>query len=269
MADMSDVEQSLMNAIIGYVYPGGIDTLSLAGVPVRIYRGKPTNATLRIDRSTSTVDVAVYATAEPSRNTTRWGVQVTELPTTSALTVGVSGNSAAFLGSASAGDIAGALVDQQVFIYEAQPGDSAALVAAAIADAIRTVMICWLAGATITVPGAYEFTARTASYVSALEEWRRQEQGFQVSVFAPTPLLRDTIASGITQTLAQVSFLLLADGTGGRVRFRSEVNCDADQAASLFRRDIIFDVEFGVTILNSNPSMLFADLSWNGTPIYA
>ena len=269
MADISDVEQSLMNAIIGYVYPGAIDTLSLVGVPVRIYRGKPTNATLRIDRTTSTIDVAVYAIGEPSRNTTRWGVQVTELPTTSTLTVGVSGNSATFLGSASAGDIAGALVDQQVFIYQAQPGDSAALAAAALADAIRKAMICWLTDATITVPGAYEFTARTASSVSALEERSRQEQGFQATIFAPTPLLRDTIASGVIQTLAQVSFLLLADGTGGRIRFRSEVNCDADQAASLFRRDITYDVEFGVTVLNSNPSMLFADLSWNGTPIYA
>jgi hypothetical protein len=242
---------------------------SSVGVPVRIYRGKPTNAALRVDRTTSTVDVAIYAVAEPSRDTTRWGVQVTELPSTSTLTVGVSGNSATFFGSASAGDIAGALVDQQVFIYEAQPGDSAPLVAAAIADAIRTAMICWLSDATITVPGAYDFTARTASSVNALEEWSRQEQGFQVSVVAPRPSLRDGIASEIRQSLAPIGFLLLADGTGGRIRFRSEMNCDADQAASLFRRDIIYDVEFGVTVINSNPSMLFGDLSWNGTPIYA
>jgi hypothetical protein len=130
-------------------------------------------------------------------------------------------------------------------------------------------MICWLTDATITVPGAHDFTARTASSVNELEEWSRQEQGFQVSVLAPLPSLRDGIASGIIQTLAQIGFLLLADGTGGRIRFRSEKNCDADQAASLFRRDIIYDVEFGLTVMSSNPSMLFADLSWNGTPIYA
>jgi hypothetical protein len=269
VADISDVEQSLMDAIIGYVFPGGIDTISAVGCPVRIYRGKPTNSALRVDRISGTVDVAIYTASEPSRNTTRWDVQVTELPSTSTLTVGVSGNSATFLGAAEAGDIAGALIDQQVFIYQAQPGDSAALVAAALADAIRTMTICWLTDATITVPGAYDFTARTASSVMALEEWSRQEQGFHVSVLAMTPALRDSVSAGIRQTLAQISFLLLADGTGGRIRFRSEANFDADQAASLYRRDIIYDVEFGVTVLNVNPTMLFADLSWNGTPIYA
>jgi hypothetical protein len=185
------------------------------------------------------------------------------------LGVETSGMSATFFGDASAGDLAGVLINQQVFIYQAQAGDSAALVAASLADAVRAKMICWLSGATLSAPGAFNFIARTASSVIAIEEWSRQEQGFQVSVWSPTPTLRDGAAQVIGGLLAQTSFLTLADGTGGRLRYRSTANYDADQASSIYRRDLSYDVEYGTTVTSNNPTMLFGDLDWNGTTIFA
>jgi hypothetical protein len=269
VAELADVEQALVDTIIAAAYPNGPNTTSTVGTPLRIYRGRPTNSGLITDRSDGTVDVSIFPLADITRNTTRWGIHVTELPTTSTLTVGTSGNSATFLGSASAGDLAGVLVNQQAYIYQAQAGDGAALVAAALADILRTVMICWLTQATITVPGAYYFIARTASSVNALEEWGRQEQGFQISVWAPTPNLRDVVAQLIGRTLAQLSFLTLADGTGGRLRYRATANYDTDQASSIYRRDLNYDVEYATTVMITNTTMLFGDLAWNGTTIYA
>src|SRR5277367_1865603 len=115
MAELADVEGALVNAILSAVYPNGADAASSVGVPVHIYRGRPTNAALIMDRSSGAIDVGVYAVADSTRNTTRWGVQVAEVPTTPSLTVGTSGNSASFFGIATSGDLAGVLVNQQAY----------------------------------------------------------------------------------------------------------------------------------------------------------
>ncbi len=269
MAELADVEQALVDAITAAAYPNGVASVSSVGVPLRIYRGRPTNAALIADRSTGTIDVSVYAIPDSTKNTTRWGVHAVIVPTAPTLTVAVSGISATFFGAASAGDLAGVLINQQAFVYQAQAGDNAALVAAALAGAVRADMICWLSGATLTAPSAFGFVARTASSVTALEEWSRQEQGFQISVWSPTPTLRDGVSKVIGGSLAQTSFLTLADGTGGRIRYLSTANYDTDQASSLYRRDLNYDVEYGTTISSNNPTMLFGDLDWNGKTIYA
>jgi hypothetical protein len=270
VAELADVEQALVDVLIAASYPNGPDSLSSAGVPVRIYRGRPTNAALIADRTTGTVDVSVFPLAEATRNTTRWGVQVSVLPSPSTLTVGVSGNSANFAGVAISGDLGGALINyDQAFVYQAQAGDSAALVAAALGAAIRASMICSVTGATLTVPGAFNLVARTASRAQALQEWSRQEQGFQISIWAPTPVIRDRIAQVIGAALTQINFLTLADGTGGRLRYRATANFDGDQAASMYRRDLTFDVEYGTTVMTSSPTMLFGDLDCNSTTIFA
>jgi hypothetical protein len=269
VAELADVEQALVTLITSAAYPNGVDAVSLLGVPLRIYRGRPTNAALIADRASGTIDVGVYAIADTTRNTTRWGVQVAIVPTMPSLTVAVSGISATFFGVAAAGDLAGLLINQQAFVYQAQAGDSAALVAAALADIVRTKMICWLSAATLTAPSAFSFVARTASTVIAIQEWCRQEQGFQVSIWSPTPTLRDGVAQVVGGSLAQTSFLSLADGTGGRIRYRSTANYDTDQTSSIYRRDLNYDVEYGTTITSNAPTMLFGDLDWNGITIFA
>ncbi len=270
MAELADVEQALVDVMIAAVYPGGVSALSAVGVPVRIYRGRPTNAALIADRATGTVEVSVCPLADATRNTTRWGVQETLLPSPSTLTVDVTNNSATFAGVAISGDLAGALINHaHAFVYQAQAGDLAPLIAAALASAIRPSMTCWLTGATITVPGAFALVARTAAEVQVLQEWCRQEQGFQISIWAPTPVIRDRVAQLLGQALAQISFLTLADGTGGRLRFRATANFDGDQAASVYRRDLTFDVEYGTTLTSGSPTMLFGDLDWSGTTFFA
>jgi hypothetical protein len=270
VAELADVEQALVDVLIAAAYPNGPGAVSSIGVPFRIYRGRPTNAALIADRATGTVEVSVAPLADATRNTTRWGLQETALPSPATLTVGVSQNSATFAGVARPGDLAGAVINNtEAFVYQAQAGDSASLVAAALAAAIRASMTCWVAGAVITVPRAFSLVARTASLVQALQEWSRQEQGFQISIWAPTPLIRDNAAQLFGAALTQVSFLTLADGTGGRLRFRATANFDGDQAASVYRRDLTFYVEYGTTLVSSHPTMLFGDLDWNGTTIFA
>jgi hypothetical protein len=267
MADISDVEVALAAAITAAFYPTGTDATSTIGVPIRIHRGKVNNSDLRYDRTNGFIDIGIYALLGGGRNTTRWGVQVTELPGLPTLTVGTSSNSATFFGTASAGDLAGVLIEQQAYIYQAAAGDAAALVCAALADSIRSNMICWLTGATLTVPSVSSIVARCAHGVDAIEEWGRQEHRFCVSILAQTPALRDIAGSAVVPALAQIGFLTLADGTGGRLRYHGLVDRDGEQAASVYSRDIDYDVEFATTSTSNGPSMLFGNLAWNGTTI--
>jgi hypothetical protein len=269
VADVADVEAALVGAVLGTLYPNGATTLSATGTPVRVFRGWPTTGLLMQDRAAGGIDISVFGIPGTTRNTTRWGVQVSELPSDPSLSVEVSGNSATFLGTAAQGDLAGALVEQNAYVYQAQQGDSAALVTAALADLIRADMICWVTQATLTVPGVSALVARTASAVSALVEWGRQEQQFRISVWAPSPAARDGCAALVMQGLVPLAFITLSDGTGGRLRFHGTANLDDDQTASIYRRDMIFIVEFGTTLLVTNPTMLFGDLDYNGSVILA
>jgi hypothetical protein len=267
MADLSDVENALVNLLTLLIYPNGAGAESALQAPARVFRGLPASSLLLEDRTNGILDISVFPVAGSTKDTTRWGVQAFELPGAPSLTVSAQGNSASFTGIAAAGDLAGVLAGQVAYIYAAQPGDSAALVAAVLADAIRANTICWLTGATLTLPGFSQMVARTAAPASALEEWGRQEQDFRISVWAPNPLARDLTCSFVSAGLVTTAFLTLADGTGGRLRYRSTASIDEDQGSSIYRRDLVYSVEYATTVLVQSPTVLFGDLGWNGTTI--
>jgi hypothetical protein len=100
-----------------------------------------------------------------------------------------------------------------------------------------------------------------------MEEWARQEQDMRFCVRATSPQLRDAACGLLGSGLATIAFLELADGTGGRLRYRSTGSSDDDQAASVFRRTLTYSVEYGTTVTRQTPRMLFGDLNWNGQTI--
>lgn len=241
----------------------------LGGWAVRAFRGSPPVAALMADRAAGIVDVSVFPVAGATRDTTRWGPVSRTSQIAAGLSASVAGQAATFAGSAVSGELAGLLIDGAPFVYRAQAGDSAQLVAAALADAVRAARPCWLTGASVTVPGAAALVARTAGTASIVEEWSRQEQEFRISVWAPCPAARDAVCSAVGAALAPTAFLTLADETAGRLRYRSTASRDDDQVASVYRRELIFDVEYPTTTVTQMPVMLFGDLLYDGTNLYA
>jgi hypothetical protein len=266
MADVSDVEVALVNAAIAIAYPNGAASASAFGAPVRVYRGMPPSAPPAA-AGCGSVDVSIYPDPDRSRDTTRWGVQVFDITRPPGVTVSTEANSATFAGAALAGDLAGILAGGSAYVYAAQAGDDAGLVAAVLADAIRATTICWLAGSTLSIPAYQSIVARTAAPANCLEEWARQEQDIRLIVRATTPQLRDSACSMLGAGLATITFLTLADGTGGRLRYRATSSSDEDQASSVYRRVLTYTVEYGTTVIRQQPSMLFGDLQWNGQTI--
>ncbi len=268
MADLSDVETALVEAVTEAIYPAGLTALSITGTPVRIYRGWPLIGPLSNDLAGGVANISIFSIPNSTRNTTRWAPRTISTPGISTLLVDVNGNAATFSGTAGLGHVAGLLVKNEPFVYRCKEGDTPTLVAAMLAQIVRKLRACWLSGSTLSIPGAESIMARVVVDGSSVTEWARQRQGFRVTAWSPNPISRDTLCSCIGSALSSVAFLNLGDGTDGRIRFRSTATYDDDQDAQQYRRDLIYDLEYGTTVEAPAPSMLFGDLNWSGTSIY-
>jgi hypothetical protein len=260
MADQSDVETALVSAITGVLYPSGTSANGIVSQPVKIYRGWPNTASLRTDLAAGSLNVTVFPKAETTRNTTRWadGLVVTNTITPS-LTVSVSGTSATFAGTVTTGLLAGLLVDSLAVVHRTEAGDTPELVAATLGQMVRTKRIALVDAATVTVPGAGLFLARVVADQPVMQWTRSQLQQFQISCWCPDPVSRDEVAATIDNALAAMSFIALADGSTGRLRYVATTEFDQSQDSALYRRDLIYSVDYLTTVSEAQPSMIFGD----------
>ncbi len=264
MADQADVETALVSLVATAVYPNGSRlpsaVLGPGGAAVcRVYRGLPNGPTLEADLAQGVMHATVYAAGTPIRNTTRfprvWQV-VTPVPAT--LSVSVTGNAAAFAGACEPGQLAGIAADGGIFPYAVQARDTPPTVASNLAAMLRAAG--WLvdyAGTTVSVPAARLFTARVVAGGMALQEIKRQAEAFRISLWCGDPLTRDAAASVIDPALAAPNFIALADGSCGHLSYAGGTTTDGGADTALYRRDLIYTVEYPTTLAAATPSMLF------------
>jgi hypothetical protein len=259
MADQSDVETALAAAVAAALYPNGTAALPTVAATCRIYRGYPAPQALDADLVAGIVNVTVFAAPHPPQDTTRypatWRVPAVILPS---LTATVLGTTVSFDGTPAPNQIAGVAVDGRSFSYAVQSTDSTALVAASLAVPMRAAGVrVQVSGASLTCPGAGHVVARIVQNQAAIRETRRQRQEFGVTCWCPAPMLRDQVAAAIDSALAAIAFLTLADGTGGRLTHAGGSTTDQQETASLYRRDLVYAVDYPTTEPATLPSMLF------------
>ena len=264
MADESDVEVALVAAIAGAIYPNGTGSAAVGGTACRIARGEPNAEALNADLAAGIANVTVLLVDRLSRNTTRYGTawQAAAIQPAPTLTVSMAGAVATFAGAGGAGAIVGVRALGQAFSYATGPNDTPAAVAAAMAQRITGATA---SGPSLHLPGTGGAPlAVVYGLATAISEQRRQEQGFRVTVFAPTPDARTAVAAVIDQALAGTSFLPLADGSAGRLRYRQTRVDDVPGRANLWRRELLYTVEYGTTQTTTVPDMVFGTLGLNG-----
>jgi len=269
MADQSDVENALVIMVAGALYPNGTSAPSVPGPDCLIYRGWPTSTALDSDLAAGRINVTVFPMPEPGRNTTRYRQAWLGQRVPPALTASVAGISVTFGGVAILGQLAGLLVDGTGYVYRTEAGDTPETVAAQLATAVRADRIVNLAGAVVAIPGAGQITARVVADFPVMQERRRQEQGFRITCWCPTPATRDASACAIDLCLAGFNFIELSDGTEGYLRYRGTLVFDQSQDALLYRRDLVYDVEYATVLDASLPAMLFGALSLNAATFTA
>jgi hypothetical protein len=268
MADQSDVENVLVNLAAAALYPNGDYETSTVGSDCRIYRGWPQSAALDSDLAAGLVNVTVFAKGEPGRNTTRYAQQWRGTAITPALIAVASGNSVTFSGAATLGQVAGILADEHAYAYRIQSSDTPAAVAANLATLARADWIVQQSGTALSLIGAANVNVRIVADCPVVQEARRQEQSFRITCWCPTPAIRDSAAIAIDQVLAAVRFIDLPDGTQGRILYEGTLEFDQSQDALLYRRDLLYMVEYATTLSASQPRMLFGDLVLNAAQLF-
>ena len=111
------------------------------------------------------------------------------------------------------------------------------------------------------MPGAEKFAARVVAGAGALQEIKRQVQDFTVTLWCPDPASRDAVAPVIDAALMAENFIPLADGSYGRMVFAGAATQDAGAETCLFRRELIYAVEYPTTLAQMAPAMLFGTMT--------
>jgi hypothetical protein len=268
MADISDVEQAIADTITSILYPAGSAQTSIIGVLCRIYRGWPNSATLNADLSAGSVNVTVVADNDFGRTTTRYLPEWHAAPSRPGVTVSATDQTITIAGSPAIGDLVGALVDRAAYAYRVRTGDTADLVAANLKQLIQANHPATVQGNTITVPGAGSIRARAVCDNATSFESRRQEKDIRIICWCPTPPIRDSVASSIDLAIDQLSFLVLPDESSARVVYRNTTSYDQAQNALLYRRDLVYTIEYPTITIFQQPSMLFGASEINGNITY-
>ena len=121
--------------------------------------------------------------------------------------------------------------------------------------------------ATITVPGAASVIARVACDHEATFESRRQEKDLRIACWCPAPTVRDAVRPLSTARSTRWDFCHYPTRPKARIVYRNTASYDQAQNALLYRRDLIYTVEYATITAIEQPSMLFgaSDLNNNAT----
>ncbi len=263
MADQSDVENALVALASDALYPNGSGGSSVAGPACRVYRGWPNSTALNSDLTAGIINVTVFPQGDPGHNTTRYLQERRQSRSQPTLTASASGVSVTIGGIANAGQLVGILVDKNSYVYGTRAGDTPETVAANLASSVASDWIVNVSGASVTVPGASSVMARVVADASVMHEVRRQEQGFRITCWCPTPATRDVTASAIDLSLVGFQFIPLAGGSQGRLQYHGTLVFDQSQDALLYRRDLLYRVEYPTTVSALQSAMLFGDFILN------
>ena len=216
MATQADAETALTLLAATALYPSGLTGPSVIGATTRIYRGWPNAAALDADLAAGRVNVTIFPVPGATRVTTRYPTTPASNPAIPTLTVNVADYTASFAGMASAGQLAGILVDGKSYVHRTSATDTPSLIAAILAAAINADRPAIASGASVFTPGAIPI-ARTAADATSTSEMRRQRQTYRITTWCPTPDLRDAACAALDPTFAATPFLTLSDGSAARL----------------------------------------------------
>lgn len=260
VASQHEVEDLLVAAIAQAVYPDGTAAASATGTPARIYRGWPLPSPLDDDLKNGMVNISVFP-LDQERNVTRHPQDWQELPQPPVhLTLTVSGNTVTVGGRVTCPLNAAILIDGKAFVYPLQATDTPTSVATGLATLIGSATNN---GPVVTIPGGGRIEARTGTVGNIVRDVRRQAKGFRISLWCPTPAIRDATAEVVDAALAPLTFLNLPDGAAGRIRYERTQSLDGLQKARCYRRDFVYSVEFSTTQVTTAAAVISATAAIN------
>ena len=197
------------------------------------------------------------------RDTTRYPAEWQGVVPVCPLLAEAEGEVARFSGAAERGLVAGVLVDGRGYAWRVTEHSTPGVVAAVLADMVRADRPAMLNGAVISFPGGRGVVARAVSDGVGGQEVRRQQGVFRLTLWCPSPAVRDRVAAFVDLSLAGVAFLDVG-GWGCRVRAAGGKTHDEGGAVRAWRRDLMYRVEYPTVLPGDLPVMLFGSGTANG-----
>lgn len=268
MADISDVEDAIANIVTEILYPEGSSQASIVGALCRVYRGWPNAGTLNSDLTAGAVNVTVTSDNDSGRTTTRYLPEWQTVAAVPGVIATSSGQTITISGNPALGDVVGVLLDGLAYTYRIQEGDTVFLIASNLALAIQANRPALAQGFTVAVPGTGSIVARAVTDQTGYFESRRQEKDIRIVCWCPAPPIRDTVTAAIDLAINRLTFLVLPDNTNARIVYRNTASYDQAQNALLYRRDIVYSVEYATILQSNQPSMIFGASDINGDTSY-
>jgi hypothetical protein len=274
MADTSDVENALKTLCVAAIYPNGTGGASIVNTTVGVVRGWPTANDLDTELGAGQAIVSIFPPEGMERNTTRWPreEQLLTAPVHT-LTAAVDGNTITIGGTVAVPQNVIALCGTEfAFSYAVQANDTLSSIATGLAAMIAEEFPGTAAeGDVITAVGKTGILqARIASEGSLWTEQARQEKTYWITCWCPTPAMRDILAPAIDVALKQLDFISLADGSMGRIRYASSRVSDEGQKVQIYRRDLVYTVEYGTAVITTAPETGTVGVATNsGAPVYS
>lgn len=247
MADLFDVETAIATLCANIIYPLGTGQPSAAGVACRIYPGWPNESDLALSLAAGQADVTIYSGQNLERDTTRfsreWVDLVKGVPT---LTATVLNSQITIGGTITVGQYVTIVIKNAPYSYAAIAGDTLSTIAAALVALFPIGYGASSAGAVITLVEKFNglIVARTGASGTVSRELGRQQRGFMISVWAPSPQARSAIASLLMVAIRVNDFITLPDGTSVWLTYRQSNESDGKENAMAYRRDINIWAEY-------------------------
>jgi hypothetical protein len=247
MADISDVCTHIASRIVApAVYPNGQTQPAIIALPVRVMEGWPLGD--QIDRDLAATPKVVNVSVFPVNVGAAAVSQVTEepqviTPAVHGLSFVVSGVSVAVTGTPSAGEYLSLIVDGK-YAYSRVGTTVSSILAALLADVQVNYPSATVAGNVITITGASSVVARSGAPATMGQVLHRQKADVMVTVWAPDPVTRSTLSAAIDVSVKQNLVITLPDTSQAIVTYARTMVSDAEQARGIYRRDIVFEVQY-------------------------
>lgn len=268
MADISDVQQYLVNTLTTALYPNGTSQPSAITNPVKVYAGWPLPAQLDADlvAAMPIVHLSVYVQPGMEQVTSRyprdWYTQTT-VPCS--LTATILNNTITVGGTVTAGHYLTIHLGNTPASYAALANDTTATVAAALGALLNSALDglgqgftlgqsqigapVSVSGSVITVPAVFggRIVVRGAAPGTVVRELERTKQAFLVTAWAPNNALRVAAAKIFRPTLAAISMFPLPDGFAGWLTYEGSRDTDRSEKQNIYCRDVTYWVEYPTT----------------------
>jgi hypothetical protein len=249
MADQTDVANGLVGLIAAIAYPGGDAQPSTApdAVAVKTYQGWPTTSALDTAMLEKQIHVSVWPTPTEKMVDQRAAEWVQASIGTPTVIMVVSGTQVTISGTGAASQNTSALVDGKPYIYAVQANDTPTSIATALAALISADRTASNSGPVLMIPNSHSITARVGVVGTNIRELQRIEKVFQVSIWAASPDARDPFAKLVHSSLAATYRMTLVDGSIANIRYKGSIQRDNEQKNGIYRRDILFSIEYSIT----------------------